>query len=122
MVEYEERHIRLLQSFFHDTWLVSQVVYGLFTLLVLHGILPDNRSVHGNFAAHENPTLCCLVEDALDALNEDTIETRLDLEIVLRLCLNIPVVNESLGFQFKAGLWFRRMMLEHDVFEMQLAR
>ena len=105
MVEYEERHIGLFQSFLHDTWLISQVVYGLSTLLVFHGILPNNRSMHGNFAADKDAALCSLVEDALNALDEDTIETRQDLEIALRLCLDILVVNESLGFQFKAGLW-----------------
>ena len=79
------------------------------------------HSLDCDLTGHLDATLVGLFEDALNALDIEVITTRLNLVLTFRISLDIPVIDESFGFQFKTGLRLGRVVGELDVFEVQLA-
>ena len=83
--------------------------------------MPAKHSMNRDLTGHLDATFEGLFEDALNALDEDMIATRLNLVLTFCISLDISVINESFGFEFKTGLRLGWMVCELDVLKVQLA-
>ena len=83
---------------------VFEILDGFHSWLMLDRIFLADHSVYDDLTLDSDATLCGLVEDALNALDEEMILTRLNLVLALCVSLDIFVVYKTLDFEFTAGL------------------